>query len=99
MPDHDWNERYKAGDLPWDTNEPDEHLIQLFESKTITPCRTLEVGCGTGTNSIWLARQGFSVLGVEIAEEAVEHAKQKKKNESLSCDFVVMDLYCFIRRK
>lgn len=91
MPGPDWNERYKAGDLPWDTNEPDEHLMKLVESETISPCKTLEVGCGTGTNSLWLADQGFSVLGVELSQAAVERAKQKKENKSLSCDFAVLD--------
>lgn len=24
MPEHDWNERYQAGETPWDTGEPDD---------------------------------------------------------------------------
>ena len=91
MPNHDWNETYKIGDLPWDIGNPDEHLINLIESKTISPCRTLEVGCGTGTNSLWLARHGFSVLGVDMAQAAVDLANAKKKDKSLTCEFAVMD--------
>jgi methyl halide transferase len=91
MPSPDWNERYKIGNLPWDTNEPDDHLVKLVESKTILPGKVLEVGCGTGTNSIWLARQGFSVLGVDIAQTAVDLANKKKNGESLSCEFALMD--------
>jgi hypothetical protein len=52
MPGPDWNERYKTGNLPWDTNEPDDHIVKLIESGTILPGKALEVGCGTGTNSI-----------------------------------------------
>ena len=91
MPGPDWNERYKQGDLPWDTNVPDEHLVQLFEKGSIKPCRTLEVGCGTGTNSIWLAKKGFSVLGVEVAEAAVEKARKKIDHPEISCEFEVLD--------
>ena len=87
----DWNERYKAKDLPWDINEPDDNLVKLIESKTVSPCKALEVGCGTGTNSLWLARHGFSMLGVDISQEAVDRANKKKENPALSCDFIRMD--------
>jgi len=87
----DWNERYITGSLPWDTNEPDDHLVQLIESKTIPSGKALEVGCGTGTNSIWLASQGFDVLGVDVAQAAIDMAKLKKKDSSLSCEFAALD--------
>lgn len=92
MSDHHWNEMYKTGFLPWDTGEPDGHLVEQIGSGAISSGgRILEVGCGTGTNSLWLAGRGFSVLGVDIARAAVEQANQKKNGMSLSCDFAVMD--------
>lgn len=87
----DWNERYKVGNLPWDTGEPDDNLVKLVGSGVVRPGRALEVGCGTGTNSLWLARQGFSVVGVDIAPEAIDMANRKKDGLPLSCDFAVMD--------
>ena len=50
MASPDWNERYKAKEIPWDTNEPDENLVKLISAKTVLPCKALEIGCGTGTN-------------------------------------------------
>ncbi len=91
MPGPDWNERYKSGELPWDTNEPDEHLVRLVGSKAVLPGRALEVGCGTGTNSLWLAGQGFTVLGVDISPVAIERAEHKKNDKPAACDFAVMD--------
>ena len=91
MADNEWNVRYKIGNLPWDTNEPDNHLVKLVETKKILPGKALEVGCGTGTNSIWLARQGFNVLGVDIAQAAIDMANQKKNGVPLSCEFTVLD--------
>jgi SAM-dependent methyltransferase len=91
MPERDWNESYKTGNLPWDTNEPDEHLVKLVGTKTILPGKALDVGCGTGTNSLWLARQGFSVLGVDIAQAAIDLANLKNTDESLSCEFACID--------
>jgi ubiquinone/menaquinone biosynthesis C-methylase UbiE len=91
MPNPDWNDRYKTKELPWDTNEPDDNLVNLIKNKTVSPCKALEIGCGTGTNSLWLARQGFSMLGVDISQEAVDRANRKKENQSLICDFAQMD--------
>ena len=91
MSGRDWNETYKEPDLPWDTGEADEHLTKLIDTGTISPGSALEIGCGTGTNSLWLARHGFSVLGVDIAQKAIDRANKKKKNSALSCDFKVMD--------
>lgn len=91
MPRPDWNERYKVNELPWDTNEPDENLVKLISSNAVSPCKGLEIGCGTGTNSLWLARQGFSMLGVDISQEAIDRANRKKENQSLLCDFARLD--------
>jgi SAM-dependent methyltransferase len=91
MPGPDWNERYKTGNLPWDTNEPDDHLVKLIGMRTILPGKALEVGCGTGTNSIWLARQGFSVLGIDIAQTAIDLANKNNNDKSLSCEFALLD--------
>ena len=51
----DWDRRYVDGHLPWDSGKPDVHLRRFIEDSKIVPCKTLEVGCGTGTNAIWLA--------------------------------------------
>jgi SAM-dependent methyltransferase len=89
MTQPDWNARYVAGDLPWDTGEPDANLVDLVRRGVITPGRALEVGCGTGTNSIWLAREGFDVLGLDLSPVAVERARSKA--EGASARFEVSD--------
>jgi len=50
----DWNERYREGNLPWDTGRPSSELQHVLSRHAIPPCRTLDIGCGTGTNSVWL---------------------------------------------
>lgn len=74
---HDWNEHYLRGELPWDTDEPDPHLTELVRSGVVVGGRALEIGSGTGTNAVWLAGQGLDVVGVDIAERAVEMARAK----------------------
>ncbi len=73
----EWNQRYEAGDHPWDTGRPSRHLVELVKSRPIAPCGALELGCGTGTNAIWLARQGFSVTAVDVSSLAIERAARK----------------------
>ncbi len=90
MPQPDWNSRYAAGDLPWDTGEPDEHLVELVRSGVVAPGRTLEVGCGTGTNACWLAEQGFDVLGVDLSALAIDQARAKAA-AGRACRFEVLD--------
>ncbi len=73
----DWNDRYMSGNLPWDTGAPDELLVGFVRADRVAPGSALEVGAGTGTNALWLAQQGFDVLGVDISPRAVDLARSK----------------------
>jgi SAM-dependent methyltransferase len=90
MSHRDWNERYATGDLPWDTGVPDEELVAAVERGALPPGRALEVGCGTGTNALWLAQRGFDVVGVDVAPLAIEAAR-KKAPGGVTCEFAVLD--------
>jgi SAM-dependent methyltransferase len=92
MSQTDWNARYAAGDLPWDTGRPAEHLVELTERGTIPVGRALEIGCGTGTNALWLASRGFDVLAVDVSPLAIERARSKAAAASAGrCRFEVLD--------
>lgn len=89
MPHPSWNDRYSSGEpLPWDTGTPDPMLMEMIESRAIEPGRTLEVGCGAGTNAIYLAHHGFDVLGVDVSRLAVENARAKAH---VRCRFETID--------
>ncbi|MCA9691914.1 MAG: methyltransferase domain-containing protein [Nannocystaceae bacterium] len=77
MSARDWDQRYVDGDLPWDTGHPDPHLVAQWAELVPTPARVLEVGCGTGTNAIWLAERGCEVVGVDVSARAIQHAMTK----------------------
>jgi len=64
MPQPDWNERYQAGETPWDTGEPDQQLAEFLRSGLIEIGRALDIGCGTGTNALWLASLDFHGAGL-----------------------------------
>lgn len=87
----DWDRRYVDDQLPWDTGEPDPHLAEVIEEHEIAPGKALEVGCGTGTNAIWLAEQGFEVTGVDISETAIARAEKKAAEAQAECEFLTAD--------
>lgn len=91
MSDRDWNEHYAAGDMPWDSGEPEDALVSVVEAGTIPPGKTLEVGCGTGTNAVWLAARGFDVLGVDVSPLAIEKARATLAEAARPCRFEVLD--------
>jgi len=91
MPHPSWNESYASGQLPWDTGQPEPLLVEFVTSGAVTPGPTLEIGAGTGTNAIWMAEQGFDVLGVDISPSAVERAQAKMEGRTLRCRFAAWD--------
>jgi methyl halide transferase len=91
MPHPDWNDSYTAGDPPWDTGEPSGHLLEFVRSGAVARGRALDVGCGTGTNALWLAKQGFAVRGIDVASVAIEKARSKAAGTKLDCRFEPMD--------
>ncbi len=74
-PKRDWNERYATGDLPWDTGRHDRCLEKLVSTGAVEPCRALELGCGTGSNAIWMALQGFDVSAVDLSPLAISRSR------------------------
>jgi SAM-dependent methyltransferase len=93
MTEHnDWNNRYRDGDLPWDTGRPSKELQRVVSRSAIQPCRALEIGCGTGSNSVWLAQQGFQVTGIDLAPLAVEQAERRASAAEVKVVFVVADV-------
>jgi methyl halide transferase len=87
-----WNERYQKNDTPWDMGRPSSELQRVLAEIKLKPCRALEIGCGTGTNSVWLAQQGFDVTGLDLSERAIERARQRAKDAGVAIDFRVADV-------
>src|SRR5262245_51957848 len=85
-----WNDNYAQGFCPWDTGVPDPMLVEVIESGGVPVGRALDVGCGTGTNAIWLAQHGYGVLGVDITPLAIAQADGKLP-AGVPCRFTRLD--------
>jgi SAM-dependent methyltransferase len=86
-----FEERYRTGDTPWDHGSFDVNLADTVSSFSIKPCRVLDVGCGTGSNLIWLAEQGFQVAGIDLSDRAIEQARARMTEQGIACCFQVGD--------
>ncbi|WP_331772532.1 TPMT family class I SAM-dependent methyltransferase (plasmid) [Embleya sp. NBC_00888] len=69
---------YRDGRPPWDSGVTPPELVALVEGPgALTPGRVLELGCGTGTNAVYLARHGWRVEAVDLVDRAVLQAREK----------------------
>jgi SAM-dependent methyltransferase len=74
---------------PWDTGMSPPELLEFME--THEPGRAIDIGCGTGTNVITLAKAGWQVTGVDFAPRAIKLAKQKVRQADVQADLRVAD--------
>lgn len=79
-----WDFAYLFG-APWDTGEPPSELKELVASASLRPGRVLDIGCGTGTNVVYLASKGFEAFGLDISNLAVWKAKRKASKHGVKC--------------
>jgi methyl halide transferase len=86
-----FKESYRTGNIPWDIGKPDFNLIETVTKKSIKSCKALDIGCGTGDNSLWLAQKHFQVTGTDISGIAIEKAKEKASKRNVKCTFLVVD--------
>lgn len=89
---NDWNQRYESGGTPWDTGLPSTELMQVVRQHKIQPGRAIELGCGTGSNAVWLAQQGFQVTAVDIAPLAINRAKQRAAEAGVQIQWIEGDV-------
>ena len=69
---------YRRGRTPWDTGIPPPELVEVIEGpNALEPGRALDLGCGTGTNAIYLAQHGWTAVGVDFSSHAIESARRK----------------------
>lgn len=86
-----WDERYIRDELPWDTGCPDTYLVRMVTRWPWHRGTVLDIGCGTGTNSLWLCGQGFTVTGIDISKEAISLAGKRGFEQGLVCQFICGD--------
>jgi cyclopropane fatty-acyl-phospholipid synthase-like methyltransferase len=75
---------------PWDTGTSPPELLDFIRSNP--PGKALDLGCGTGTNAITLAKNGWQVTAVDFIAKAIRQARVKCRQENCEIRFEVGDV-------
>ncbi len=92
-----WNTYYEQPqqNIPWQETQAD-WFKELVDKGTISGDSALDLGCGTGLKSIYLAKSGGfdTVTGVDISPIAIERAKENSVQAGMvhSCRFICRDV-------
>jgi len=90
-----WEARYQetaVEKLPWFHKALDADFKQALEQLAIKECDVLDIGCGPGTQSVALAKLGFSVTASDVSESAVASASQLATEEGVPIEFHIDDV-------
>jgi cyclopropane fatty-acyl-phospholipid synthase-like methyltransferase len=82
--------RYLLGNAPWDTGISPPELLEFLQDAN--PGRALDLGCGTGTNAITIAKHGWQVVGVDFSALAIWAARRKARRQGLEIRFLSRDV-------
>ncbi len=75
-------EIYESGSIPWDQTDPPPEVMDLVAH--LPAGRALDLGCGLGRASIYLAGLGWQVDGVDFVAQAIDGAKLRADQAGVS---------------
>jgi len=88
-----WEKYYRETPLekiPWQKTQAD-YFTKLIDSGKIKAGTALDLGCGTGMKSIYLAQKGFKVTGIDISKTAINIAQENALKSNVKIEFLVAD--------
>jgi SAM-dependent methyltransferase len=78
-------------DLPWHSEDPPE-LLDAALAEHPDGGRALDVGCGAGVFSVYLARRGFEVTGVDFVGAAISMARERAERSGVTIELIEADV-------
>ena len=88
-----WNARYAGEEFVYG-REPNDFVVQAV-SAIPHQGRVLCLADGEGRNSVWLARQGFRVTAVDVAEQGVAKGRELARASGVEIETRVADVTRF----
>lgn len=84
-----WEQRYASGDRMW-SGKANATLVAVVDA--LAPGRVLDVGCGEGGDSLWLAEHGWQVTAIDVSPSAVaqvtSHAAERGLTDRVHAEVV-----------
>lgn len=85
---YDWAKTWQ--DLPWAHDEPTLFLPEICRLRK--PGRVLDIGCGAGTDSVFMAKQGWDVTSLDFMPKALEYTVGRAKEAGVKVTPVETDV-------
>ncbi len=85
---YDWAKTWR--DLPWAHDEATLFLAELCAKRK--PGRALDIGCGAGTDSVYLAQRGWDVTALDFIPKALEFTQARAREAGVSVTPVEADI-------
>jgi SAM-dependent methyltransferase len=84
----------KPEQLPWHRESP-SRLLNSAVAACTGRVRALDLGCGAGLLTQWLAEKGLEVVGIDIFPEAIAMARSLADRRRTAVEFLTADLFSY----
>jgi 2-polyprenyl-3-methyl-5-hydroxy-6-metoxy-1,4-benzoquinol methylase len=81
----------KPADLLWHSEDPSPFLVEAIKKRN-KPGKALDLGCGAGVFSVYMAKQGYDVTGIDFIPEALAMAKKLADQNNVRINFKEQDI-------
>lgn len=81
--------KYPLESLGWELSKPRPILVEFVEKGRMEKDKTLDLCCGVGTNTIYLAEKGLKMTAIDISNTAIEYAKEKAEQANVKINFML----------
>jgi SAM-dependent methyltransferase len=84
---------YRVGFTPWDTDQVPNALSALIEGPGALPAgRALDIGCGTGTQAVYMAQKDWEVTAIDAVPRPLARARARADRAGVSVDWILADV-------
>jgi ubiquinone/menaquinone biosynthesis C-methylase UbiE len=88
----EWDQIYRGYPMAswgWELGKPRPILVEFVEKELIKKGKVLDLCCGAGTNTVYLAKKSFEVTAIDISQRAIEYAREKAKDANVKINFMI----------
>ncbi|MCB0034902.1 MAG: class I SAM-dependent methyltransferase [Anaerolineales bacterium] len=82
--------RYESQEVPWDHELPPPEVMTMIER--LPSGRALDIGCGYGRASIYMAQHGWQVDAVDFVQQALQEARRRAHAAAVTVNFMRADI-------